>query len=184
MLRLLRQLGWGALLGLSLALATPVWAQTEQTATSTQSEADEAAELEALLAESGGGPDAWGPGGLLRSFVETALVLGGVCLLAYLLLGKVLPRVLRIPAQAASLNILNVVDRLPLDQRRSLMVVQMGDQHFLLSSTEHGVNLLSRLDSSHVEEARLSAASRSDPAAAWSGLTKLLERRPAHEDSP
>src|SRR5688572_18469800 len=59
---------------------------------------------------------------LAYTFFKMVVTLGAVCLLAYLSLGKLLPKLLRVQAPIASRRILQVVDRLPIDQRRSIMI--------------------------------------------------------------
>ena len=87
-------------------------------------------------------------------FFKMLLVLGAVCLLAYLSLGKLLPKLLRIQPPTANRKILQVVDRLPIDQRRSIMIVRTGEEaYFLVGVTDQGINLLSRLDSDELDPA-------------------------------
>lgn len=101
-----------------------------------------------------------GTGQLVQTFVEMVTVLAAVCLLAYLLLAKALPRLLRVPMPTASHRLLSVVDRLPLDPKRSILVVAMGEQHFLVGSSEEGLSLLARLDAGDVREATAAAEAR------------------------
>ena len=134
---------------------------------------DEAAGLDSIEAPSFG-----------RAFLEMVLVLGGVCLLAYLVLGKLLPRVLRVPAPSASGRLLSVVDRLAIDPRRSILVIRMGEHHFLVGNAENGMSMLARLDARAVQEA-LDAARMENPSPApWVGLTSLLHKRKPFEESP
>lgn len=90
---------------------------------------------------------------LAGAFLQMILVLGAVCLLAYLLLGKVLPRLLKIDPPAAPHRIMQVVDRMPLDQRRSIMIIRIGDGYYLVGASEGGISLLSRLDANDVAQA-------------------------------
>ena len=55
-------------------------------------------------------------------------VLAGICLLAYFTLGKMLPKLLRVPTPTGANRVLEVVDRLPLDQRRSVIVIAVGEE--------------------------------------------------------
>jgi flagellar biosynthetic protein FliO len=80
---------------------------------------------------------------LLWMFVQTILALGFVCLLAYVVLRVVLPR-LQVGARGQSM--VKVIDRTPLDQRRSLFVVEVTGRWLLLGSSEGGVELISELD--------------------------------------
>jgi flagellar protein FliO/FliZ len=90
------------------------------------------------------GPEQFQSGtGLLWMFVQTILALGFVCLLAYVVLRVVLPR---LHAGTAGHSMVRVIDRTPLDQRRSLFVVEVTGRWLLLGSSEGGVQLISELD--------------------------------------
>lgn len=88
-----------------------------------------------------------------EAFIQMVLYLGAICLLAYLVLGKLLPRMLKIEPPSAQQRALHVVDRLQLDQRRSILVLKLADLYFLIGVSDHGVALLSRLESEDVKEA-------------------------------
>jgi flagellar protein FliO/FliZ len=87
---------------------------------------------------------------LLVQLVKMVFTLGAVCLLAYLLLGKLLPKLLRIEPPVAQRRIMQVIDRLPLDQRRSILVLRIGDQYFLVGASEGGIHLISKLDADEI----------------------------------
>lgn len=109
-------------------------------------------------------------GSLLGALFKMLAVLGVICLLAYFLLGKVLPRLMRVPMPTASQKLLTVVDRLPIDQKRTLLVVAVGEQHFLVGAADAGINLISRLDDETVR-----IALQNVPAAS-SGPLSVLRR--------
>lgn len=73
---------------------------------------------------------------------KTVLVLGAVCLLVYLTL-RLLQRRL---GGASGARRLEVVERLPLDARRSVYVVRAGSKVLLVGSGERDVQLLAELD--------------------------------------
>jgi flagellar biogenesis protein FliO len=101
---------------------------------------------------------------LAYTFFKMLVTLGAVCLLAYLSLGKLLPKLLRVPPPIAGHRILQVVDRLPIDQRRSIMIIKTGqDLYYLVGVTDHGINLLSRLDADDVDSALASLPSVDPP---------------------
>jgi flagellar protein FliO/FliZ len=99
-------------------------------------------------------------GDMGMALLQMLLMLGLVCLLAYFLLGKALPRLMRVQQPTAPRQMLEVVDRLPLDQRRSIMVIKLGDRYFLVGATEAGISLLSRLESDEIEDALAAADAR------------------------
>ncbi len=118
----------------------------------------EAIPLEPNLGLGGDGQPTDAPS-LAFMFFKMLLTLGAVCLLAYLSLGKLLPKILRVQAPIAGHRIMHVVDRLPIDQRRSVMIIKTGEQlYFLIGVTEHGISLLSRLDSDDVDTALATVA--------------------------
>ena len=80
---------------------------------------------------------------MLWMFVQTILALGFVCLLAYVVLRVVLPR---LHSGTAGRTMVRVIDRTPLDQRRSLFVVEVTGRWLLLGSSEGGLQLISELD--------------------------------------
>jgi flagellar biogenesis protein FliO len=92
-------------------------------------------------------------GNYVTQLIKMVLMLGAVCVLAYLLLGKLLPRAMsltttgrRAMLAAPSRGVVEVVDRLALDQRRALLVVRVGQELFLVGLADQGISLLSRLD--------------------------------------
>ena len=83
-------------------------------------------------------------------FVQTILALGFVCLLAYLALRVVLPR---LNLATAGKSMVTVVDRTPLDQRRSLYVIEVTGRWLLIAVSEGGVQLISELDADKAAQA-------------------------------
>ena len=82
---------------------------------------------------------------LLRTFFFLALV----CLLIYFLLRKVLPRVVQMPGLRN--RTVKIIERLPLDQKKSLVVVEIQDKAFLLGCSENSINILMELDREKIE---------------------------------
>jgi flagellar protein FliO/FliZ len=96
------------------------------------------------------GPEQFQSGSsLLWMFVQTILALGFVCLLAYVVLRVVLPR---LNVRTGGKSMVNVIDRTPLDQRRSLYVVEVTGRWLLIASSEGGVQLISELDAEKAEQ--------------------------------
>jgi len=86
---------------------------------------------------------------LLWMFVQTVLALGFVCLLAYVVLRVVLPR---LNVATSSRSMVRVVDRTALDQRRSLFVIEVTGRWLLIAASEGGVELISELDPDKAEQ--------------------------------
>jgi len=86
---------------------------------------------------------------LLWMFVQTILALGFVCLLAYVVLRVVLPR---LNVATAGRSMVNVIDRIQLDPRRSLYVVEVTGRWLLIAASEGGVQLISELDAEKAEQ--------------------------------
>ncbi len=140
-----------------LLLPQLAWAQPEVTTATHAARTTTVSTLDTYDASDPGPVDTdFGPMG--AALVRMVIALGAVCLLAYLVLGKALPKLMRVEPPTAPQRILRIVDRLALDQRRSVMVLKMGEQHFLVGATEHGIQLLSRLDADDVENALQQAA--------------------------
>jgi flagellar protein FliO/FliZ len=91
--------------------------------------------------------------GFGAAFTKMILVLGGVCVLAYIILGKVLPRVMRVPAPSGAHRIVSVVDRLPIDPKRSVLVLRVADAHYLVGVTDHNISLIAKLAEEQISQA-------------------------------
>jgi flagellar protein FliO/FliZ len=68
-----------------------------------------------------------------------------------------------------------VIDRLPIDQRRSIMVLKIGEHFFLVGASEGGINLISKLETEEIAEA-LAAQQVEKPA--LGRLATMLSRKP------
>jgi flagellar biogenesis protein FliO len=130
--------------------------------------------VELPLLESGAELSSLEPG-LGWVLLQTVLVLAGVILLAYILLswgGKYLLKLQSSGGQRA----ISIVERVSVDARKSLLLVKVANDYFLLSSGERVLTVLSKLNAEDVEQ----ALSNNKPAGE-SGLflKKLLERKKA-----
>jgi flagellar protein FliO/FliZ len=99
-------------------------------------------------------------------------VLGAV----YLTLNHGLRRLMGVRAVPLGAEpLVRVVERIPLDPKRSMFVVQAAGEYLLIGGGEQGLSLLGKLDSDEVERllgARRQAASIQSPF-----LQKLLSRK-------
>lgn len=75
--------------------------------------------------------------------VQTVIALAVVCGLAYFLFRVVLPR-FTLPGTSNSM--VRVIDRVAIDARKSLCVVEVAGKFMLISVSESGVQLVSELD--------------------------------------
>lgn len=99
--------------------------------------------------------------GLLGSLVRMVLVLGLVLALVYVTLNWGLRKLLRIsPVRNA---IVKVHERVPLDAKKTIYLVEAGDEFLLLGVGESEVSCLTRLDA---ERMRAALAKRSEAASA------------------
>lgn len=83
--------------------------------------------------------------------MQTVLALGLVCGLAYVIFRWVLPRLQNF--SGAGHHLVRVVDRVGLDARKSLYVIEVAGRWLLVASSESGVQLISELDAESAEEA-------------------------------
>ena len=99
-----------------------------------------------------GGAPAGGGGGMnfFLMLLQTMLALGLVCGIAYAVFRWILPR-LSLARSASSM--VRVVDRINLDARKSLYVIEVAGRWMLIASSEAGVHLVSELDAKTAEEA-------------------------------
>ena len=79
----------------------------------------------------------------LWMMIQTFIALGLVCGLAYFLFRVVLPK---LNVNFASDSMVRVVDRVSLDAKKSLYIVEVAEKWLLLAVTENGVQLVSELD--------------------------------------
>lgn len=80
--------------------------------------------------------------------VTSLLVLGGVCVAAFVIV-RVLGRVLA-TGRARGAHLMDVVARVPLEPRRSLYVVEVAGKTLLVGTSEMGLSVLSELDAGEV----------------------------------
>ncbi|MBI4821028.1 MAG: flagellar biosynthetic protein FliO [Deltaproteobacteria bacterium] len=104
-----------------------------------------------------------------------------VVLLAYFSLGKVLPWLLRLSPVAQrnmtatpTRGVIEVVDRLPLDPKRAVVVLKVGESHFLVGMTEQQMTMLAKLDDADVKTL---PATPTRPALFGGHFGKILTRR-------
>jgi flagellar protein FliO/FliZ len=94
------------------------------------------------LAQQGNTPEDINFGAL---FLRMLIFLGLTILLIVFLLKKVLP--LFVPGtQRLSTKTIRVLERVPIDQRKSLLVVEVQEKTYLLGSAEGQINILMELD--------------------------------------
>jgi flagellar protein FliO/FliZ len=80
------------------------------------------------------------------TLVRTIVVLGMVVFLAWLTLNVGLRKLLGIRPVVGT-KLVTVLERVALDQKRSLFVVQVADEYLLLGGSDNSLNLISKLDS-------------------------------------
>lgn len=80
---------------------------------------------------------------LIGMLFQTVVALVAVCGLAWVIFRVVLPR-LQVGNSAG--NMIRVVERVGLDAKRSLFVVEVAGKYLLVGSSENGVQLVSELD--------------------------------------
>jgi len=110
---------------------------------------------------------------------RTLLLFGGVVASIYLTLNVGLRKLMGLQGVPMGRpSVVSVLERVPLDQRRTLFVLKAADEYLLVGGGESGLQLLSKLDTEAVERIR----SERPPAKVVSlspFLQKLLARRDA-----
>ena len=102
----------------------------------------------------GGGASASGVS-FLMMLLQTLLALGLVCGLAYVIFRWMLPR---LNVARSTGGMVRIVDRVGLDARKSLFVIEVAGRWLLVAASEAGVQLVSELDAASAEEAEREAA--------------------------
>jgi flagellar biogenesis protein FliO len=95
------------------------------------------------------------PESLGWTLVRTLLLLLAVLGCVYLTLNVGLRRLMGLQGVSAGRqSLVTVVERVPLDQRRTLFVLKAADEYLLVGGGEAGLQLLSKLDTQAVERIR------------------------------
>jgi flagellar protein FliO/FliZ len=117
------------------------------------------------------------PEGMGWTLLRTLLLLVAVVASIYLTLNVGLRRLMGLQGVPVGRpSVVAVLERLPLDQRRTLFVLKAADEYLLVGGGEGGLQLLSKLDTAAVE--RIRAERPPAPAVPLSPfLQKLLSRR-------
>ncbi|MBL8949397.1 MAG: flagellar biosynthetic protein FliO [Myxococcaceae bacterium] len=109
---------------------------------------------------------------LFRTFV----VLGLVVMLAWVSLNWGLRRMLGLKGPSSGGNVVNVIERVPLDQRHTLFVVKAASEYLLVGGADGSLGLISKLDTAEVDRLR---AEQPAPLTLSPLLQKLLARKGA-----
>ena len=111
---------------------------------------------------------------------RTLLVFGGVVAFIYLTLNVGLRKLMGLQGVGLGRpSVVSVVERVTLDQRRTLFVLKAADEYLLVGGGENGLQMLSKLDTEAVERIR-AVSPPTAPALSMSPfLQKLLARRAA-----
>jgi flagellar protein FliO/FliZ len=86
----------------------------------------------------------------LWMLAQTIFALALVCGLAYLIFRVILPR---FTTNYGLNNMVRVVDRVGLEARKSLYVIEVAGKWMLISSSESGITLVSELDAAKAKQA-------------------------------
>lgn len=82
--------------------------------------------------------------------MQTIMALTFVCGLAYLIFRVILPR---LSVGFSSGNMVRVIDRIGLEARKNLYVVEVAGRWLLISASDSGVQLIAELDAEAAAEA-------------------------------
>lgn len=118
------------------------------------------------------------------TLVRTLFLLGAVLAFIYLTLNVGLRRLMGLQGVAVGhKSVVTVLERVPLDQRRTLFVLKAADEYLLVGGGEGGLQLLSKLDTQAVERIRAEGP-RPSAIAMSPFLQKLLSRRSGSSTPP
>lgn len=112
------------------------------------------------------------------TLVRTVLLLLAVLASIYLTLNVGLRKLMGLQGVGPGRqSLVSVVERVPLDQRKTLFVLKAADEYLLVGSGEGGLQLLSKLDSQAVERIRAERPPATNVVPLTPFLQKLLSRR-------
>ena len=115
------------------------------------------------------------------TLVRTMIVLAMVVALAYLTLNVGLRRLLGIRAPVGT-SLVTVLERVPLDQKRSLFVVEAGGEVLLIGGGDSALSLITKLDRAEVDKLRATPPASAIQLSPF--LRKLLGRKEAPPAAP
>jgi flagellar biogenesis protein FliO len=110
----------------------------------------------------------------VRSVLWMFAALGFIIAVIYLSLNFGLRRLMGI-RPVGGVSLVQVLDRVPLDQKKSLYVLRAAGEYLLVGGTDGALNLISKLDTQEVE--RLEREARTQTPSLSPFLQKLLARR-------
>ena len=84
------------------------------------------------------------PAGMWFDYAKTLLVLGGICLLALVVVKVLLPKLAG--AATSSSSYIRVIARYPLEPRKNLYLVGAGNAVVLLASSAEGVHMMAKFN--------------------------------------
>lgn len=121
-------------------------------------------------------PTGYGP-----LLIKMILILAGVCVLAWVSLRWGLRRFVA-PGQSHN-PAMEVVARMAIEPRRSLLVVRIGPRHLVLGTSEAGIQPLTELAPAEAESLLVPAPPKRDFSAILSALRPAVSREtsPTHE---
>jgi flagellar biogenesis protein FliO len=109
---------------------------------------------------------------------RTLLLLGAVLLSIYLTLNVGLRKLMGLQGPVGRRqSLVSVIERVPLDQRRTLFVLKAADEYLLVGSGEGGLQLLSKLDTQAVDRIQAERPQPTNVVPLSPFLQKLLSRR-------
>lgn len=93
------------------------------------------------------------PGSLGWQLVKTLLMLGVVVGFIYLSLNYGLRKMmgLKSPTAGGKGSVVTLMERVPLEQKRTMYVIKAAGEYLLIGTSESGMNLISKLDTAEVE---------------------------------
>ncbi len=95
------------------------------------------------------------PESLAWTLIRTLFVLGAVVCSIYLTLNVGLRKLMGLQGVGGGRpSVISVVERVPLDPRRTLFVLKAADEYLLVGGGEEGLQMLSKLDTAAVERIR------------------------------
>ena len=90
----------------------------------------------------------------LWMLIQTLIALAVVCGLAYLLFRIVLPR---FTFTGSANSMVRIVDRVSIDARKSLLIVEVADKWLLIAVSDNGVQTVAELDAAAAKAAEAAA---------------------------
>lgn len=85
----------------------------------------------------------------ISGIIQTFFALVLVCTLIYITFRVIIPRLSEVRFSRGAIKI---IERMPIDAKKSLFIIETGGSWMLIGASENGINLIRKLDEAEISE--------------------------------